>query len=98
VRLRIINAAAETPYRVAVGGRTMRVVETDGFPCRPVEARSVLVGMAQRVDVLVDVDSGTWPVVARVEGSDDFVATTLRTRDSVTTIDPSRSGNIDELA
>ncbi|MBB1023848.1 MULTISPECIES: multicopper oxidase family protein [unclassified Dietzia] len=96
-RLRIINAAAETPYRVAVGGRMMRVIETDGFPCEPVDAASVLVGMAQRVDVLVEVGSGTWPVVARVEGTDDFVATTLRSRDSVTSVDLARSGRIPEL-
>lgn len=97
VRLRIINAAAETPYRVAVGGRTMRVIETDGFPCQPVEASSVLIGMAQRVDVLVDVGSGTWPVVARVEGTSEFVATTLRSRDSVSAVEPSRAGSITEL-
>lgn len=98
VRLRIINAAAETPYRVAVGGKSMRVIETDGFPCEPVETRSVLVGMAQRVDVLVDVDSGTWPIVARVEGTDTFAATTLRTRDSATTVDPTKAGDIAELS
>ena len=97
VRLRLINAAAETPYRVAVGGKTMRIIETDGFPCEPVEADSVLLGMAQRVDVLVDADSGTWPIVASAEGSDAFVATTLRTQDSATTVDPTRAGDISEL-
>ncbi|WP_078057291.1 MULTISPECIES: multicopper oxidase family protein [Corynebacterium] len=69
-RLRIINAAGETPYRFAVGGRRMTVVETDGYPARQVEADCLIIGMAQRIDVLVDLDDGdAVPFVAVPEGS-----------------------------
>lgn len=98
VRLRIINAAAETPYRFAIGGHTMTVIETDGFACEPTKAESVIVGMAQRVDVLVELDdSGSWPIVAQVEGTDEFVATELRAGDG-DNIDLSSAGSIAELA
>lgn len=35
VRFRVINAASDTAFRVALGGHRMTVTHTDGFPCRP---------------------------------------------------------------
>ncbi len=79
LRMRIINAAAETPYRFAVAGHELTVVAVDGFDVRPAVADTVIVGMAQRIDVLVTVRSGVWPVVAKVEGRDGYASTVLRT-------------------
>lgn len=86
VRLRIINAAAETPYRVAIGGHTMKIIETDGFPCEPVEATSMLIGMAQRMDVLIDMGDEPALFVAQAEGSEDHVATMLQPTGSSATV------------
>jgi multicopper oxidase len=82
LRLRVVNAGAETPYRFAVAGHELTVVAVDGFDTVPAVCDTVVIGMAQRVDVLVTVRSGAWPVVARVEGREDFVATVLRTPDA----------------
>ncbi|MDN5760490.1 MAG: multicopper oxidase family protein, partial [Tomitella sp.] len=53
VRIRIINAGADTPFRVALADHTMTVTHTDGFPIRPVERDAVLLGMGERVDVTI---------------------------------------------
>ena len=83
LRLRVINAAAETPYRLAVGGHELTVVAVDGFDTLPQKADTVIVGMAQRVDVIVTVRSGAWPVVASVEGRPGHAATILKTSDAM---------------
>ena len=69
VRLRLINAASATPFRVAFGGGRMTVVATDGFPVQPVETDALLIGMGERYDVEVTVPrNGSFPVVAAAEG------------------------------
>ncbi|KZM68813.1 multicopper oxidase family protein [Nocardia terpenica] len=68
MRLRIINAAADTAFRVAVGGHRLRIIHTDGFPVQPVTTSSVLLGMGERYDVIVDLADGVFPLVAAAEG------------------------------
>ncbi len=68
LRLRIVNAGADTPFRVAVGGHQMTVTHTDGFPVEPVIVDALMVAMAERYDVVVTVSgSGAFPVVAVAE-------------------------------
>lgn len=79
VRLRLINAAASTPFRVAAGAGTMTVIATDGYTVAPVPADSLIVGMGERYDVLVTAPAtGTLPVVAQVEGKSAQVMSVLR--------------------
>jgi len=69
VRLRLVNAGAATPFRVAFGGGRMTVVATDGYPVTPVATDSLLIGMGERYDVLVTAPAtGTVPLVAAAEG------------------------------
>ena len=69
IRLRIINAASTTPFRVAVGGGKLAVTAADGFPVRPVTADTILVGMGERYDAVVTAPpTGAVPLVAKVEG------------------------------
>lgn len=69
VRLRIINAGSDTPFRVAVGGLPLTVIATDGFSVEPVTVDSILVGMGERYDVAVSIpDEGAFPLVAQAEG------------------------------
>jgi len=74
VRLRIINAASDTAYRVAVGGHRLSVTHTDGYPVRPVQVDSVILGMGERYDVLVTAQDGAFPIVAVPEGKTDPAA------------------------
>ncbi|HEX4984173.1 MAG TPA: multicopper oxidase family protein [Ilumatobacteraceae bacterium] len=78
VRLRLVNAASDTAYRVAVGGHRLTVTHADGFPIEPVEADAVLLGMGERYDVTVDVGAGVYPIVAVAEGKGQFAAAVLR--------------------
>jgi FtsP/CotA-like multicopper oxidase with cupredoxin domain len=55
LRLRIINAGSDTPFRVALGGHRFTVTHADGFPVEPVEVDALLLGMGERYDVLVRV-------------------------------------------
>lgn len=79
VRLRLINAGAASPFRVAFGGGQMTVVATDGYPVTPVPADSLLIGMGERYDVLVTAPaSGAVPLVAAVEGKSGQAMAVLR--------------------
>mgnify|MGYP002350678905 FL=1 len=55
VRMRIINAAADTIFTFAVGGHRMTVTHSDGYQVKPVRADSLRISMGERYDVLVDV-------------------------------------------
>ncbi|MCJ0906413.1 multicopper oxidase family protein [Rhodococcus sp. ARC_M6] len=97
LRLRIINAAAETPYRFAVAGHEMTIIAADGYDVEPAKADTIIVGMAQRYDVLVTVKSGSWPIVAKVEGRDGYASTVLRSNDASALANPDVGGSIPEL-
>lgn len=79
VRLRVINAAADTGFRFAVGGHRLTVTHTDGMPVAPVTVDAVRLGMGERVDVLLDAASpGAWPVAAVAEGRGGLGRAVLR--------------------
>ena len=71
LRIRLINAAADTPYRFAVGGHRLSVTHADGFPVDPVTVDTLLIGMGERYDLLLTTGDGAFPVVAVPEGKDD---------------------------
>lgn len=85
VRLRFVNASADTAYRVAIGGHRLSVTHADGFPVEPVEVDAFLIGMGERYDVTIDVRSGAWPIVAIAEGKDQRAGAILRTADVMPT-------------
>ncbi|WP_162461717.1 multicopper oxidase family protein [Mycolicibacterium sp. CBMA 234] len=70
IRLRIINAGADTAFRVALAGHRMTVTHTDGFPVDPVDVDALLLGMGERYDVVVTAGDGAFPLVAVAEGKD----------------------------
>ncbi|MFD0559015.1 FtsP/CotA-like multicopper oxidase with cupredoxin domain [Stackebrandtia endophytica] len=79
VRIRIINAAGDTAFRVALAGHTMTVVHTDGFPIEPVETDALLLGMGERYDVIVELDDGVFGFVALAEGKNALGRALVRT-------------------
>ncbi|MGN0043261.1 MULTISPECIES: multicopper oxidase family protein [unclassified Rhodococcus (in: high G+C Gram-positive bacteria)] len=97
VRLRIVNAAAETPYRFAVAGHELTVIAADGFDVTPTTTDTLIIGMAQRYDVLVTLKSGSWPIVAKVEGRDGYASSVLRSNDAAPLPNPDVGGSIAEL-
>ncbi len=79
VRIRFINAGADTAFRVALGGHPMTVTHTDGFPVQPVETDAVLIGMGERYDVIVTLADGVFPLVALAEGKNATALALVRT-------------------
>ncbi|MET8630359.1 multicopper oxidase family protein [Kitasatospora sp. NPDC004669] len=79
VRLRLINAGADTAFLVALGDHRMQVVQTDGTPVEPVEADCVLIGMGERYDVIITLKDGVFPLVALAEGKSDNAFAVVRT-------------------
>jgi FtsP/CotA-like multicopper oxidase with cupredoxin domain len=79
IRLRIINAGADTPFRVAVGGHQMTVTHADGFPVVPVTVDTLMIGMAERYDVTVTLaGSGVFPLMAVAEAKADEAMAVIR--------------------
>ena len=74
IRLRLINAGADTAYRFALGGHRLTVTHTDGFPVQPVTVDTLLIGMGERYDLLITAGDGAFPVVAVPEGKNDPAA------------------------
>lgn len=71
LRLRLINAGADTAYRFAVGGHRLRVTHADGYAVRPIDVDTLVMGMGERYDVVVTVGDGAFPIVALPEGKPD---------------------------
>ena len=79
VRIRIINAASDTAFRVAVTGHRLTVTHTDGFPVVPTEVDAVLIGMGERYDVRVTAGDGAFALVALAEGKNAMARALLVT-------------------
>ncbi|MGW3991156.1 multicopper oxidase family protein [Streptomyces sp. NPDC004830] len=88
IRVRIINAGAETAFRVVLGGHTMTVTHTDGYPVQHRRTDALLVGMAERYDVLVTARDGVFPLVALAEGKRGRALAVLRTGKGARTLPP----------
>lgn len=79
IRLRIINAGSETAFRVALEGHQLTVTHTDGYPVEHRTTDALLIGMAERYDVLVTAKDGVFPLVALAEGKKGQALAVLRT-------------------
>lgn len=79
VRVRLINAAADTAFRLAIGGHRITVTHSDGFPVAPVTGDALLIGMGERYDFTVTLGDGAFPLVARAEGKDGEARAVVRT-------------------
>lgn len=79
IRLRLINAGAETPFRVALGGHRMTITHSDGFPVRHHRTDALLIGMGERYDALITAKDGVFPLTALAEGKRGATMAVLRT-------------------
>ncbi len=93
VRLRIINAAADTIFTFAVGGHTLTVTHADGFPVQRVQAQALRIGMGERYDALVTVSDGAFPVVAQPAGKSGYAMAVLRSASGESPSTPSITGS-----
>lgn len=79
IRIRLINAGADTAFRVALAGHTMTVTHTDGYPVTPTDVDALLIGMGERYDVIVTAGDGVFPLVAVAQGKNALARALLST-------------------
>lgn len=79
IRIRLVNAASDTAFRVALADHTMTVTHTDGYPVAPVDVDAVLIGMGERYDVIVTARDGAFALVAAAEGKNALARAVLTT-------------------
>nr|MBP6995141.1 multicopper oxidase domain-containing protein [Phycicoccus sp.] len=65
IRIRIINAASDTIFAVALNAHRMTITHTDGFAVEPTEVGALYLGMGERYDVVVTAGDGVFPLVAK---------------------------------
>lgn len=95
VRLRIINAGADTIFTVALGGHEMTITHSDGYAVQPTRTRALHLGMGERYDAVVTVKDGVFPFVAVPFGKSGQALAVLRT--SPTGAPPAATGRPVEL-
>ncbi|HEX8214735.1 MAG TPA: copper resistance system multicopper oxidase [Allosphingosinicella sp.] len=88
VRLRIINAAAQTTFNFRIPGLPMTVVATDGIDIRPVEVDEFQVGNAETYDVIVRPGDQAYTVVAETIDRSGMGRATLAPRMGMTAAVP----------
>ncbi len=79
VRLRIINAGADTVFDVALAGHALQVTHTDGFAVEPVTTGAIRVAMGERYDAVVTLAEGVFPLVAVPVGKSGEARALIRT-------------------
>ena len=79
VRLRIINAAADTVFNLALADHDLTVTHSDGFPVQPVKVQALRIGMGERYDATVTLGDGVFPLVAQPVGKAGLARALIRT-------------------
>ncbi len=64
IRLRVVNAASDTVFRLSLAGHRLTVTHSDGWPVQPVEGDALLIAMGERYDLLVTLGDGAFPLTA----------------------------------
>jgi FtsP/CotA-like multicopper oxidase with cupredoxin domain len=74
IRMRVINAASDTIFTLALGGHRMTITHTDGHAVQPTEVGAFYLGMGERYDVTVTLEDGVFPLAAAPFGKDGQAA------------------------
>ncbi|WP_420230577.1 copper resistance system multicopper oxidase [Psychrobacter sp. ER1] len=80
VKLRFINASAQTIFDVRIPGLKMTVVATDGIDVAPVAIDDFRIGVAETYDVIVTPTQDAHTIFAQNIDRSGYVATTLATK------------------
>ncbi|GAA4127445.1 multicopper oxidase family protein [Nocardioides fonticola] len=79
IRVRVINAAADTIFSVAVGEHRLTLTHTDGYAVQPQAASAFYIGMGERYDLTLTLKDGVFPLVAKPVGKDGVALGLIRT-------------------
>lgn len=98
VRLRIINAAADTVFTVALGGHDLTVTHADGYPVQPVATSALRIGMGERYDATVTLADGVFALIAEPVGKRGQARALVRTGSGAAPGEADRPGELDAYA
>lgn len=81
-RLRLINGSGSSFFRIAIDGLPLTLIAADGDPVEPLVVDNLVIGTAQRYDVLVTLpESGSYTLHAAALGDDKQAIGVLHTPD-----------------
>lgn len=93
LRLRLINAAADTIFSFVVEGHALTVTHADGQPVEPVETDALVIGMGERYDVILEARGrGVQRIVATPLGKPGRASAALRYADARSGAAPPSAG------
>ena len=84
VRLRFINAAAQTFFDIRIPGLKMLVVQADGQNIEPVSVDEFRIGLAETYDVIVTPEKGAYTIFAQTMDRTGYARGTLATHTDMT--------------
>ena len=88
VKLRFINASAQTIFDVRIPGLKMTVVATDGIDVAPVAIDDFRIGVAETYDVIVTPTKDAHTIFAQNIDRSGYVAATLATKEGARAATP----------
>ncbi|WP_394751993.1 copper resistance system multicopper oxidase [Crenothrix sp.] len=80
IRLRFINASAQTFFDVRIPGLKMLVVQTDGQNVEPVAVDEFRIGLAESYDVIITPEEAAYTIFAQSMDRTGYVKGTLATK------------------
>ncbi|WP_057883331.1 copper resistance system multicopper oxidase [Tsuneonella troitsensis] len=83
VRLRIINASAQTTFNIRIPGLPMTVVQADGLNVRPVTVDEFQIGTAETYDVVVTPQDRAYSFVSEASDRSGLGRATLAPREGM---------------
>ncbi len=84
IRVRVINAASDTAFRLWLDGHQLSATHADGFPVRPVTVDQLVIGMGERYDVLITAGDGKFSFNALPDGKPGGARAVLSTGSGTT--------------
>lgn len=97
VRIRFINASADTIFKTALGGHRLAVTHVDGHPVVSREIPNFFISPGERADVSVVLGDGAYPLVAEALGKNDRAFALVKTSKTSTSNAPTPSSEVVEL-
>lgn len=83
LRLRLINGATASTFRVALDGHEMTIIACDGTACEPITVDDLTIAVAERYDVLVTIkESGSFTLHWACVGQASQVVGVIHTKDA----------------
>ncbi|MGX7926925.1 copper resistance system multicopper oxidase [Tsuneonella sp. HG094] len=83
VRLRVINASAQTTFNIRIPGLPMTVVQADGLNVRPVTVEEFQIGTAETYDVIVTPEDQPYSFVSEASDRSGLGRATLAPREGM---------------